>query len=138
MNRVSGFRIARILGIPIYLDPTWLLIFGLITYQLSKIIFPGMYPRWTQTQYWSVGVVASLLFFGSVLFHELAHSVVALYYKIPVHSITLFIFGGIARIGREPSKPIQEFNIAVAGPLASFLLCLLFFAITLFSPTKHV
>src|SRR5499427_2858981 len=120
--RTSGFRIARILGIPIYLDPTWLLIFGLITYQLSKIVFPGMYPRWTQTQYWSVGVVASFLFFGSVLFHELAHSVVALFYKIPVHSITLFIFGGIARIGREPSKPIQEFNIAVAGPLASFFL----------------
>lgn len=77
--RTAGFRIARILGIPIYLDPTWLLIFGLITYQLSKIVFPGIYPRWTQTQYWSVGVLTSLLFFGSVLFHELAHSVVALY-----------------------------------------------------------
>lgn len=134
MNRVSGFRIARILGIPIYLDPTWLLIFGLITYQLSKMVFPGMYPKWTQTQYWSVGVLASLLFFGSVLFHELAHSVVAKYYKIPVHSITLFIFGGIARIGREPSKPIQEFNIAAAGPLASFFLAGVFWAMVLAFP----
>lgn len=133
--RSAGFRIARILGIPIYLDPTWLLIFGLITYQLSKIVFPGMYPKWTQAQYWSVGVIASLLFFGSVLFHELAHSVVALYYKIPVHSITLFIFGGIARIGREPSKPIQEFNIAVAGPLASFFLAGVFGAMLLAFPT---
>src|SRR5215467_9155201 len=120
--RTAGFRVAKILGIPIYLDPTWLVIFGLITYQLAKIVFPGMSLKWTQTQYWSAGVIASLLFFGSVLFHELAHSVVALYYKIPVHSITLFIFGGIARIGREPSKPIQEFNIAAAGPLASFFL----------------
>lgn len=120
--RTTGFRIAKILGIPIYLDASWLLIFGLITYDLSKIVFPGMNLKWTQTQYWSVGLLTSLLFFGSVLFHELAHSVVAKYYKIPVHSITLFIFGGIARIGREPSKPIQEFNIAVAGPLASFFL----------------
>jgi Zn-dependent protease len=135
--RTAGFRIARILGIPIYLDPTWLLIFGLITYQLSKIVFPGMYPKWTQTQYWSVGIVASLLFFGSVLFHELAHSVVALYYKIPVHSITLFIFGGIARIGREPSKPIQEFNIAVAGPLASFFLAGVFGAMVLAFPSNQ-
>lgn len=134
MNRVSGIRIARILGIPIYLDPTWLLIFGLITYELSKMVFPGMNLKWTQTQYWTVGVLASLLFFGSVLFHELAHSVVALYYKIPVHSITLFIFGGIARIGREPSKPLQEFNIAVAGPLASFFLACVFGAMVLAFP----
>ena len=134
-TRTAGFRIAKILGIPIYLDPTWLLIFGLITYQLAKIVFPGMGLKWTQIQYWSVGIVASLLFFGSVLFHELAHSVVALYYKIPVHSITLFIFGGIARIGREPSKPIQEFNIAVAGPLASFFLAAVFGAMVLAFPS---
>jgi len=64
--------------------------------------------------------------------------VVALHYKIPVHSITLFLFGGIARIGREPSKPIQEFNIAVAGPLASFLLAGAFGAITLLLPSAQM
>src|SRR5438477_1739872 len=120
-TRTAGFRIAKILGIPIYLDATWLLIFGLITYELA-MNFRQLHPQWTPTQHWSLGILTSLLFFGSVLFHELAHSVVALYYKIPVHSITLFIFGGIARIGREPSKPIQEFNIAVAVPRASFFL----------------
>lgn len=130
MNRVSGFRIARILGIPIYLDASWLLIFGLITYLLATI-FRELHPQWTTVQQWTAGILASTLFFGSVLLHELAHSVVALYYKIPVHSITLFIFGGIARIGREPSKPIQEFNIAVAGPLASFFLSGLFWVIAL-------
>lgn len=135
--RTTGFRVAKILGIPIYLDASWLLIFGWITYQLSKIVLPQMYSKWTPTQYWSVGVLTSLLFFGSVLFHELAHSMVALHYKIPVHSITLFIFGGIARIGKEPSKPIQEFNIAVAGPLASFFLAGLFGAMLLFFPSDQ-
>ena len=136
--RTAGFQIAKILGIPIYLDASWLLIFGLTTYQLSKIIFPGMYPKWTLTQYWSEGILTSLLFFGSVLFHELAHSVVALHYKIPVHSITLFIFGGLARIGREPSKPIQEFNIAVAGPLASFFLAGVFGTLMFVFPADHM
>jgi Zn-dependent protease len=137
-QRIVGFRIARILGIPIYLDATWLLIFGLITYQLSRDIFPGMHPKWTPGEYWTAGLLTSLLFFASVLFHELAHSVVALHYKIPVHSITLFLFGGIARIGREAEKPIQEFNIAIAGPLASFFLAGAFGAMMLFFSSEQV
>jgi Zn-dependent protease len=135
--RTAGFRIARILGIPINLDPSWVLIFGLITYMLA-MNFQQLHPHWTSIQHWTVGILASLLFFGSVLFHELSHSVVALHYKIPVHSITLFIFGGVARIGREPSKPIQEFNIAIAGPLASFFLAVLFGGVTLLFPSDHM
>src|SRR5438067_13865765 len=103
--RTTGFRIAKILGIPIYLDASWLLIFGWITYQLSKVVLPQMYSKWTPAHYGSVGVLTSLMFFGSVLFHELAHSVVAVYYNIPVHSITLFTFSAIARIENEPHKP---------------------------------
>ena len=135
--RTAGFRIAEILGIPIYLDASWLLIFGLITYTLA-MNFRQLHPQWTPTQHWTLGILTSLLFFASVLFHELARSVVALYYKIPVHSITLFIFGGIARIGREPSKPLQEFNIAIAGPLASFFLGLMFLVITSFSSSQQM
>lgn len=135
--RTAGFRIAKILGIPIYLDATWLLIFGLITYMLA-MNFRQLHPQWAPAEHWSLGLLTSLLFFGSVLFHELAHSVVALHYKIPVHSITLFLFGGIARIGREPAKPIQEFNIAVAGPLASFLLAAVFGAMTLLFPSAQM
>jgi len=128
--RTTGFRIARILGIPIYLDASWLLIFGLITYSLA-MAFRELHPQWTPTEHWTVGILTSILFFSSVLFHELSHSVVALHYKIPVHSITLFIFGGIARIGREPSGPLQEFNIAIAGPLASFFLAGMFAVVAL-------
>jgi Zn-dependent protease len=135
--RTTGFRIARILGIPIYLDASWLLIFGLITYLLAEG-FRQLHPQWTSTELWSLGILTSILFFGSVLFHELSHSVVALHYKIPVHSITLFVFGGIARIAREPSKPIEEFNIAIAGPLASFFLGVIFLVITKLFPSEQM
>jgi Zn-dependent protease len=135
--RTTGFRIAKILGIPIYLDASWLLIFGWITYLLA-MNYRQLHPRWTSTEHWTLGIMTSVLLFGSVLFHELAHSVVALHYKIPVHSITLFIFGGIARIGREPSKPIQEFNVAVAGPLASFFLAGAFGTMMLLFPSGQV
>jgi Zn-dependent protease/predicted transcriptional regulator len=133
MPTKSGFRIGSILGIPIYLHASWLLIFALITYSLG-MQFTQSHPQWSSTQHWTVGVLTSVLFFASVLFHELSHSVVAMHYKIRVASITLFIFGGVARIGREPSKAIQEFNIAVAGPLSSYFLCVFFFVLTLLFP----
>src|SRR5208337_5131277 len=118
MSQTQGIRIGRILGIPIYLDFSWILIFGLITLSLA-MQFTKEFSRWSAAEHWAVGIGASLLFFASVVFHELAHSVVAQHYKIKVLSITLFLFGGLARIGRDPSKAIQEFNIAIAGPLAS-------------------
>jgi Zn-dependent protease/predicted transcriptional regulator len=126
-----GLRIVRILGIPIYIHASWMIIFVLITMSLA-MQFTQEHPQWTSVQHWSVGVVTSLLFFASVLFHELSHSVVARFYKIRVISITLFVFGGVARLGREPAKPIQEFNIAIAGPIASFVLAFGFYSLTLF------
>ena len=133
MNRGAGLRIGKILGIPIYLHATWVFIFAAITYIIASQ-FKQEHPLWTDTQHWAVGVLTSLLFFASVLFHELSHSVVAQHYKIRVVSITLFLFGGLARIEREPSKAIQEFNIAIAGPLASGLLAGGFFGLTLLFP----
>ena len=126
MPQAQGIRIGRILGIPIYIDLSWIIIFGLITYLISNQ-FAQLNPQWTITQLGILGAATSLLFFGSVLFHELSHSVVAQHYKIRVLSITLFLFGGLARIGKEPSKAIQEFNIAIAGPLASAFLAGVFF-----------
>lgn len=119
-------RLGKILGIPIYLHSTWIIIFAGITYYLY-VQFSQDHASWTPTQKVGVAVFTSVLFFASLLFHELAHSVVAQHYKIRVISITLFIFGGVANIERDPSKAIQEFNIAIAGPLASALLAGLFF-----------
>jgi len=130
-------RIGKILGIPIFLNSTWVIIFAAITYSLA-IQFEQQNPGWPPAQQWSVGVFTSVLFFASLLFHELAHSVVAQHYKIRVLSITLFIFGGVASIERDPSKAIQEFNIAIAGPLASGVLALFFLGLTKVFPTNAV
>jgi Zn-dependent protease/predicted transcriptional regulator len=137
MAHSQGIRIGRILSIPIYLDYSWILIFGLITLSLS-VQFSKQHTNWSNAQNWAVGIVTSLLFFSSVLFHELAHSVVAQHYKIRVVSITLFLFGGLARIGREPSKAIEEFNIAIAGPLASGFLAVLFYGISVQFPSQEM
>jgi Zn-dependent protease/predicted transcriptional regulator len=117
----TGVPLGRVFGIPIYLHSSWFIIFLLITLSL-RTQFTSLHPGWTPAQHWALGVITSLLFFGSVMFHELSHSVVAKAYKIPVQSITLFVFGGLARIQKEPVKPSQEFNIAIAGPLSSFFL----------------
>jgi Zn-dependent protease len=131
-----GMRIGKILGIPIYLHSTWVIIFAGITYSLA-MQFEQQNPRWSPAQQWSVGVFTSVLFFASLLFHELAHSVVAQHYKIRVLSITLFIFGGVASIERDPSKAIQEFNIAIAGPLSSGFLAGVFFGLSLAFPANE-
>lgn len=128
MPRNPGMRIGKILGIPIYLHSTWIIIFAGITYSL-EMQFAQEHPRWSSQQHWAVGLVTSILFFGSLLFHELAHSIVAQHYKIRVLSITLFIFGGVASIERDPPKAIQEFNIAIAGPFASGILAAGFFGL---------
>jgi Zn-dependent protease/predicted transcriptional regulator len=132
-----GMRIGRILGIPIYLHSTWVIIFAAITYSLA-MQFTQEHPSWNPAQQWTVGIFTSLLFFASLLFHELAHSVVAQHYKIRVLSITLFIFGGVASIERDPSKAIQEFNIAIAGPLASGFLAGIFFGLVQAFPSNQM
>jgi Zn-dependent protease len=124
-----GFRIASIRGIPLYLHPTWLVIFVLITWSLANQ-YLLRHPSWTPEQHWAAGIITSLLFFASVIFHELAHSVVAQHYKLPVVSITLFVFGGVAAIQRDPASPRQEFNIAIVGPLSSLLLAAIFWGLT--------
>lgn len=137
MPNASGVRIGRILGIPIYIHASWVIIFVLITTTLAGY-FAAEHPKWSLEQHWALGILTSLLFFGSVLFHELSHSVVAKFYKIHVASITLFVFGGVSRIGKDAPTPKQEFNIAFAGPLSSGFLAAVFWAITRVFPQNEM
>ncbi|MGO8928657.1 MAG: site-2 protease family protein [Limisphaerales bacterium] len=128
MNRHT-VPLGRIFGIPIGLDYSWFLIFALLTWMLASSFFPAEFKNWPPPLYWFMGAVTAVMLFGSVLLHELGHSVVALRYKVQVRSITLFLFGGVAQIGAEPPSAIAEFFIAVAGPLVSLFLSLLFYGI---------
>jgi len=117
-----GIPIGRLFGISIKLHFSWFFIFALVTWALVAGYFPAVYPDWNLTTSIITGIITSLLFFGSVLLHELMHSVVAQASGIPVKSITLFIFGGVAQITEEPKEPKTELKIAFAGPLTSILL----------------
>jgi Zn-dependent protease/predicted transcriptional regulator len=119
--RGEGIRIGKIYGIPIFIQTSWLFIFALITYSFFTE-FGDLGLDIAAPQQWGLALFTSILFFGSLIFHEMAHSVVAKHYKIPVVSITLFVFGGVARISREPARAIEEFNIAIAGPISSAVL----------------
>jgi Zn-dependent protease/CBS domain-containing protein len=122
----TGLKLGYIWGIPISLHLSWFLIFALLTWSLSTGYFPTEYPQLAGITHVVLGVVTSILFFASVLAHELGHAYLALRNKIPVKSITLFIFGGVAQIGQEPQSPGVEFRIAIAGPLVSLGLAVLF------------
>jgi Zn-dependent protease/CBS domain-containing protein len=125
MNK-SAISLGKIMGIPIGLDYSWFLIFGLFTWSLATSYYPAQFKNWPVAQYWILGAVTTILLFVSVLIHELGHSVVALRFKIPVRSITIFIFGGIAQIGAELPSAVAEFWIAIAGPITSFALAAVF------------
>jgi Zn-dependent protease/predicted transcriptional regulator len=131
----TGLRIGRIFGIPLYLHASWFIMFALITFWFSAVV-KTQHPGWNPAQYWLLGIGISIVYFASIIFHELSHSVVAMHYKIPVDSITLFVFGGLSRITREAESAKQEFNIAIAGPLSSFFLGGVFLLIYAFSPPK--
>lgn len=114
-----GFRLARIAGIEIFVDWSLLIIFFLIVTSLAGGVFPAWQPQWSSGFAFVVATVAALLFFSSVLAHELSHSLVGRAFGIPVHRITLFIFGGVAQLEEEPRNWRAEFWMAIAGPLMS-------------------
>src|SRR5580658_9064606 len=132
-----GIQFGRVFGIPLYLSPSWFIIFFLTT-GLVATQFTSQHPGWSREQHWALGIVTSFLFFASVVFHELSHSVVAKHYKIPVQSITLFVFGGLSRITREPDNGKQEFNVAIAGPLSSFFLAGCFWLVWRYSASNEM
>jgi Zn-dependent protease len=114
--------IGKIKGIEIEIHLSWLIIFGLITFTMATSYFPTYNPAWSATMRWVEGGVVALLLFLSVLLHELSHSLVSKNSGLDVKRITLFIFGGVAQIEGEPTHPLQELKIAIAGPAMSIFL----------------
>src|SRR5919201_1376268 len=125
----SGLKLMRIAGIQITIDASWFLIFLLIVFSLSAGYFPRALPGQSLYTYWGAGVLAKLLFFASILVHELAHALMAQRAGIHIPEITLFIFGGMARLSEEAKDPKTELTIAIVGPLTSFALALLFWGL---------
>ena len=121
-----SWKIARIFGIDIYIDSSWFIIFILFTWVLATSYYPERFPEWSTGQNWILGAFTALLLFGSVLIHELSHSLVAIQQGEEVRSITLFILGGVAQISGEPKQPLKEFVMALAGPFASLVMASLF------------
>lgn len=118
----GSIRVARIFGVDIGIHLSWVVIALLVTYMLAVVQFPNLYAGWTSIEYWVVAAITALLFFASVLAHELSHALVARHMGLGVRNITLFIFGGAAELESEARRPRDEALIAAAGPIASLLL----------------
>lgn len=116
----GNIRIGNLFGIPFFINPSWFFVLGLVTWSYGSGLTE--FPQLTGIMPWLLGLVAALLLFSSVLAHELGHSFVAIAQGIPVKSITLFIFGGLATLEKESETPLQAFTVAIAGPLVSLLL----------------
>ncbi len=125
-----GIKLFKVLGIEISLDYTWFIVFALFGWSLAYGYFPHYYPGLEKTVYLFMGFASALLLFGCVLIHELSHSYVANRLGLDINRITLFIFGGVAELTREPDKPLMELKIAVAGPIASGVLALIFWTLS--------
>jgi Zn-dependent protease/CBS domain-containing protein len=110
----TGWRIGSLFGIPLLIDYSWFVILALATSE-----YASSYRLWGPALSWSAGLAIALLLFGSVVLHELGHSLAAMSQGIKVNSITLFLFGGIASIDSESKTPGQAFQVAIAGPLVS-------------------
>lgn len=123
-------KILTIFNIPIEINYTWFIILALVIYTLARGYFPVTNPELSPYIHWLMAVVAALLLFASLLAHELSHSLVAIRNDLPIHGITLFVFGGVAHLGEEPATPGVELKMAAAGPAMSFFLSIFFFALT--------
>ena len=115
----GSIRVARLFGIDINIHFSWIVIFFVLVTNLSEAFYPDQFPQWSRQKTFVVSAVSALLFFGSVVAHELAHSLVARRFQMTVSSITLFMLGGVASLKSEPPSARAELFMAAAGPLTS-------------------
>ncbi len=133
----QDIKLFKVIGIQISIDYSWFIIFALVAWSLAQGYFPYFRPGLTVGSYWFMGFLSSLLLFASVVVHELCHSYVAKRMGVDIKEITLFIFGGVAQLSREPDRAEEELKIAIAGPAASIALAVFFFLLTKAVATLH-
>jgi Zn-dependent protease len=122
---VTRWRLFRVQGIPLNIDAGWLIILALVSWTLSNFlreIVPGL----NGSRYWILGLITALTFFVCIVLHELGHALMARRLGIPIRGITLFLFGGVAELEKEPKSAAGEFIMAIAGPVVSAVLAGLF------------
>lgn len=127
----SSFVVLRVRGIPIGAHWSWLFVFALVVWSLTSFLFPSTYPGLAGSTYLIMGFVAGILFFVSILLHELGHAFRALTEGMEIDGITLWLFGGVARFKGMFKSPSAEFRIAIAGPVVSFVIAAVFGALAL-------
>jgi Zn-dependent protease/predicted transcriptional regulator len=116
----------KLLGFTVSIDASWGIILFLVVWTLAQGAFPAYYPDLSMQTYWLMGIIGALGLFLSIIIHEFSHALVARKYGLNIKGITLFIFGGVAEMKEEPDKPKTEFLMAIAGPITSLVLSLLF------------
>jgi Zn-dependent protease/CBS domain-containing protein len=126
----KSFRLITLFNIPVEINYTWFIILGLVIFTLARGYFPYTNPELGAATHWLMAIIAAFLLFASLLAHEFSHSLVAKKHKLSIRGITLFVFGGVAHMEEEPSSPGVEFKMAIAGPIMSFFLALVFFSLT--------
>lgn len=120
-------RLFRLLGFEVKLDASWVILALLVSWSLATGYFPAELPGYSPPRYWGIAALGACGLFGSIIFHEMCHALVARYYGLPIHGITLFIFGGVAEMEDEPQSPKVEFLMAIAGPISSYILAFVLF-----------
>ena len=120
----------RLYGFEVKLDASWAILAALVIWSLAKGYFPEQIPGHNIAVYWTIAVFGAVGLFGSIIFHELSHSLVARLYGLSIRGITLFIFGGVAEMDGEPASARTEFAMAIAGPISSFVLAFGFYMLS--------
>ncbi len=127
----KSIKLFTLFGFEVKLDFSWLILAVLITWSLAQGLFPYYYENFSTITYWWMGAAGAIGLFFSIVFHEFSHSLIARKFGIPMRGITLFIFGGVAEMSDEPPSARSEFWMAIAGPIASIILGIVFFAINM-------
>lgn len=134
--RLSRIRLTRLFGIPIGVQPAWLLIVALIAWSLGAGYYPEEVPGISGIAAYGLGLASALLLFAGVLLHELGHALVARRRGVEIEEIDLWLLGGVARMSGQPTRAVDELAFAAAGPLVTLVLAMLFGAVAVALPSS--